>query len=64
VPNATNAITAQPDSTCDPHQHGRDEHAFVEMVCFCAMVWVGWRGFRRWRERSGMPKYRRRPPGA
>ena len=62
--SATNATTAQPDPTCDPRQHTRDEKAFVEMVTLCAVLWAGWRIFRFWRDRSGMPKIRRRTPGA
>jgi len=64
MPIATNATTAQPDPTCDPHQHAHDEKAFVEMVTLCAVLWVGWRIFRRWRDRNSIPKIHRRPPGA
>ena len=63
MPIATNASTAKPDPTCDPHQHAHDERAFVEMITLCAVLWVGWRVFRRWRDRSGIPQLRRRPPG-
>lgn len=62
--NTTQTVAAKADPTCDPRQHARDEKAFVEMVILCAVLWVAWRGFRYWRERSGLQQFRRRRPGA
>jgi len=62
--SVTNTATTSASETCDPRQHTRDEQAFVEMIVVCAVVWFAWRAFQFWRDRSGMPKFRRRPPGA
>ncbi|TAN37078.1 MAG: hypothetical protein EPN23_06585 [Verrucomicrobia bacterium] len=48
---------------CDPRQHSRDERGFVEMFVLCAVVWLGWRLYRRVQRRTEIPRLpRRRPP--
>jgi len=64
VTNSIAQPTADP-SGCEPSQHTRDEHAFVQMVVLCAVAWLAWRLYRRVRRRIEIPRVpRRRTPGA
>ena len=59
-------IQAGTDSNwCNPIQHARDEHAFVQMLVVCAVAWLAWRLYRRFQRHNELPRIpRRRPPGA
>jgi hypothetical protein len=65
VTNSTGAKTKGDPNWCDPTQHSRDERNFVEMIVFCAVVWLAWRLYKHVRRRTEIPRLRRRqPPGA
>ena len=66
VTNSISIVKPSADTGwCDPKQHSRDEHAFVQMMVLCAVAWLTWRLYRRVRRRNEIPRMpRRRTPGA